>query len=165
VTSRALQRLLVGAALLSGCSATPTPDPTPSDPPMPPEITFGGLVTDVRSYAEHHEFTDAAGAVHAVESAEYRQVGEHGCCFDLVILGTDAEGPFIATFPTQDGLPDDCYVENDPGVDRGSYVEILGILWSKAPGFSSTTPFGRPYPPATRFCFDQAGRIAGVIPP
>jgi len=157
--------LLVGGALLSACTVAPTPDPTPLAPLMPPAIEFAGLVSDVRTYAEHHEFTDAFGTVHAIEFDEYRQVGEHDCCFDLVILGTDAEGPFLATFPTQDGLPDDCFVENDPGIDRGSHIEILGILWRKSPGFASSTTFGSHYPPATRFCFDRNGRIAGVIPP
>jgi hypothetical protein len=71
----------------------------------------------------------------------------------------------MACFVPQGGLPDNCYVENDPGVDRGAFVEILGILWRKAPGFVATVPSGVPYPTGTRFCFDATGRIGGTVPP
>jgi hypothetical protein len=149
--------------LLWACVATPTPDPTATAALAPPEIEFAGLVTDVRTFAEHHEFTDAAGRVRAIDIGEYRQIGEHACCFDLVILGHDAAGPFLATFPTQGGLPDDCYVENDVGIDHGSHIEILGIAWRKAPGFLSTVAFGTQYPSGTRFCFDERGMISSTV--
>jgi hypothetical protein len=111
------------------------------------------------------EFTDAAGVVHAIEIDDYRQVTEHGCCIDLVVIGADAQGPFVASFMTQGGLPDDCYVENDPGVDRGSHVEILGILWRKSPGFAAKIPYGTGYTPGTRFCFDEHGQVASIVAP
>jgi hypothetical protein len=162
----AVPALLAGAlAVLSACAAPPKPEPTESVSLVPPDIEFAGLVSDVRTFAEHHEFTDAAGEVHAIEIGHYRQIGEHGCCFDLVVFGTDADGPFFATFPTQGGLLDDCYVENDPGIDRGSHIEILGVLWRKAPGFTGAVPFGVQYPPGTRFCFDLRGMIRRTVPP
>ena len=161
---RVVRAIFVGAGLLSACAATPTPEPIVEAPLVPPQIEFAGVVTDVRTYAEHHEFTDAAGVVHALEFDEYRQVGEHDCCSDLVVLGTDAVGPFLATFPNQDGLPEDCYVENDPGIDRGSHIEILGILWRKAPGLQGAVPFGTWYEPGSRFCFNERGLIASIIP-
>ena len=129
------------------------------------DIEFAGLATDLRISGEHYEFTDASGVVHAIEIDDYRQVTEHGCCIDLVVIGADAQGPFVASFMTQGGLPDDCYVENDPGVDRGSHVEILGILWRKSPGFAATIPDGTGYTPGTRFCFDEHGRVASIVAP
>jgi hypothetical protein len=165
VRSPAVGALVAGTAVLSACVATPTPEPTATAAIAPPQIEFAGLVTEVRTFAEHHEFTDAAGTVHAIEIDNYRQIGEHSCCFDLVIVGTDADGPFMATFPTQGGLPDNCYVENDIGIDRGSHVEILGILWRKAPGFAGSVPYGVRYAVGTRFCFDEQGRIGSTVPP
>jgi len=53
----------------------------------------------------------------------------------LVILGTDEGGRFLGGFPTQGGLPDDCYVDNSTGVDRGTFVELYGVLWRKSPEF------------------------------
>ena len=153
------------AGVVSACAAAPTAEPAGTATLRPPEIEFAGLVTDVRTSGEHHEFTDAAGTVHAIDMNEFRQFGEHGCCFDLVILGSDAAGPFVATFPNQGGLPDDCYVENDVGIDRGSHIEILGVMWRKAPGLEGAVPFGVEYPPGSRFCFNERGMIADIIPP
>ena len=153
------------AGVVSACAATPLPEPAGTAALRPPEIEFAGLVTDVRTSGEHHEFTDAAGTVHAIDMNEYRQVGEHACCFDLVILGSDAAGSFVAIFPNQGGLPEDCYVENDVGIDRGSHIEILGVMWRKAPGLQGVVPFGVAYPSGSRFCFNERGMIAGLVPP
>lgn len=148
--------------LLSACIAAPAPTP-PDDPPDPPRIELASVVTDVRIFAEHYEFTDAAGTVHAIEIGTYRELGGHGCCGPLLVLGTDDDGPFLASFATQEGLPGDCYVENAPGIDRGSSIEILGVLWRKAPGFRATVPIGTGYPPGTRFCFGEHGLVTRVL--
>jgi len=153
--------LLVG---LIGCTATSTSSPA-VEPLEPPIIEFAGLVSDVRVAGGAVEFTDPAGRVRAIDLGDYRQIGEHPCCGELLILGSDAAGRFMASFLPQGGLPEDCDVENDPGVDRGASVEILGILWRKAPGFVATVPSGAPYPAGTRFCFDATGRIGGTVPP
>ena len=151
------------ALFLSAC-ASPAATPIPAELPVePPDISFAGLVTDVRIFEEHYEFTDADGSVHAIEIGEHREISGHGCCGELLVLGTDVHGAFMASFRTQDGLPDDCYVERAPGIDRGSHVEINGVLWRKASGFADTVSFGTPYPPAARFCFDERGRVTSVV--
>jgi hypothetical protein len=156
-------RLVALALAASGCApAVTTPDPTAA-PLEPPEIEFVGLVTDVRISEDHVEFTDAAGEVHLVDPDAYRDVNGNGWGGPLQVLGRDAEGRFVASFPTQEGLPPDCYRENAVGVDRGSHVEINGVLWRKAPGFDGSIAFGTRYATGARFCFDELGRVASVI--
>jgi hypothetical protein len=165
VSSRISLGLLAGIAVLGACAASPPAPPTVTPPPAPPNLEFAGLATGLQVFEDHFEFTDARGVVHAIEIDDYRQIGEHACCVDLVVIGADAEGPFVATFPTQGGLPDDCYVENDPGIDRGSHIEILGVLWRKSPGLAATIPYGTGYTPGTRFCFDEHGRVTRTVAP
>jgi hypothetical protein len=152
----------VGTSLVL-TSCTPTP-PQALTVPAPPKIEFAGVVSDVRTHADHVEFTDAEGVVHTVlEPETYRDVGEAGWDGPLLVLGRDANGPFVAGFTTQDGLPADCYVQREPGVERGSYVEFGGVLWRKAPSLEASIGFGEPYPPGSRFCLDSEGRIDRVI--
>jgi hypothetical protein len=146
----------------TGCVVTATPEPVPAVL-EPPEIEFAGLVTDVRIYADHVEFTDGAGEVHAVDLDAYRDVTGHDWSGPLLVLGSDASGGFVASFPTQDGLPPDCYRETVMGRDRGAHIEINGVLWRKSPAFVGTIPYGATYPPGTRFCFDEEGRVASLI--
>ncbi len=158
--------LAVAGTVLVACGVGSTPEPTTTPAPLvPPTIEFAGLVTDISTFADHHEFTDAAGVIHAVAFDQHRDVTGNGCCGQLVVLGTDASGPFLATFQTQGGLPDDCFVENDAGMDQGSHVEIHGVLWRKARALQGAVPAGVAYPSGTRFCFDEHGRIAGIVPP
>ena len=130
--------------------------------PKPPTIEAAGLAIDIRIDADGTRYTFADGSIHEVPNS-YRQLGDGG--FGVVIIGSDSTGPFVAGFPTQDGLPADCYRENAVGVDRGGYIETQGVLWAKAPTFDS--PFhpalGSSYPAGVRFCFDISGRIASVI--
>ncbi len=132
--------------------------------PVPPEIEFAGVVSDVRTYADGVEFTDADAVVHTVrEPQTYRDVGGSGWDGPLLILGRDADGPFVAGFMTQEGLPGDCYVQREAGIERGSHIEFGGILWRKAPSLGASIGFGEPYPPDTRFCLDAEGMIHRVI--
>jgi hypothetical protein len=161
---RARAALLSIGALVSACAVAPTPSPTIGQL-EPPVIEFVGLVNDGRVFDDRFEFTDASGAVHSITGADlYRQLNEHGCCGPLLVLGHDAEGAFMVSFPTQGGLPEDCYVENGAGIDRGSHIEIRGVLWRKAPGLEGSARFGSSYPAGTRFCFDDAARITSIVP-
>jgi hypothetical protein len=154
---------IAGALVLAACGVAPTPEPA-AVVTEPPDIEFSGVVTDVRIFADRVEFTDARGVVHSVSGPkDYRDVGWSGWDGPLLILGRDDVGPFVAGFMAQDGLPPDCYVQRDPGVERGSHVEIAGILWRKAPGFTASIEFGEPYPPGSRFCLDERGLIDGVV--
>jgi hypothetical protein len=155
----------VAGAALTACASAPTAVPVPPPPVGPPEIEFAGLVTEVSIYNDHYEFTDLRGTIHAIDLDEYRQVGDMPCCGELLVLGVDEDGAFMTSFMTQGGLPDDCYVENDPGIDRGSHIEINGVLWAKARAFEGVVPPATWYAPATRFCFDQHGRVTSIVPP
>ncbi len=95
-----------------------------------------------------------------------RSVGAAGA---PVIGGSDQEGPFVAAFLHQDGLPADCWIGDIGllGVERGVGIVIEGTLWPKSATFSSPggiPAFGHEYPDGARFCFDATGRIASVVP-
>ena len=51
---------------------------------------------------------------------------------------------------------------NETGADWGSFIEIVGVAWAKAPGFTSDTgvvPLGGRYPGGARFCLDTNARV------
>lgn len=123
------------------------------------------MATDVRFYQDSVRYTFADGTVHEVP-AGYRQIGDSPG-FGVVIIGSDGNGPFVAAFPTQAGLPPDCFRENAEGIDRGAYIETEGVLWSKAPTFTSPIhpDVGSAYPGGTRFCFNDHALITEVIGP
>ena len=118
---------------------------------------------DAGYYSDHARYVFSDGSGHEVPTS-YRQIGDLG---DLVIIGSDRGGPFVASFPIQDGLPPDCYRETAVGIERGAYIEAEGIMWAKAPGFASpgTPAVGTEYTPGTRFCFNEHGLIESVIGP
>ena len=122
------------------------------------------MPTEVRFYQGYVRIVFADGTVHEV-LAGYRQIGTTG--FGVTIIGSDRSGPFVASFPTQAGLPPDCYRENAVGIERGQYIEAEGVLWSKAPTFTSAIhpDVGSAYPAGTRFCFNSHGLITTVIGP
>lgn len=131
--------------------------------PSPPTIQAVGIATDVRFYPDFARIVFADGTVQDVPTS-HRQIGESPG-LGLVIIGFDSTGPFVASFPTQDGLPADCYRANTTGIERGAYIEIEGVLWAKAPSFASATvpEIGSAYPGGTRFCFNDRGMVAAVI--
>jgi hypothetical protein len=147
--------LLVGA----GCSRGASPAPSP------PTIEAVGVATDVRFYEGHVRIAFADGTVHEV-AAGYRQIGDSPG-FNVIIIGSDSQGPFVASFPTQAGLPPDCFREHAEGIERGAYIETEGVLWSKAASFASPVhpDVGSTYPGGTRFCFNGRGLITEVIGP
>lgn len=148
------------AIALVGCYDFYTPAPEP------PTIEAVGVATDVRINADNMRITLEDGSVHEI-SGSYRQLGDACCGFGVVIIGSDSEGPFIAGFPTQDGLAPDCYRDNAPGTERGGYIETWGVMWAKAASFVAPVipDDGMPYPAGTRFCFNTQGQIASTIGP
>ena len=139
-----------------------------SDPLLPasvPAIDKVGVVYDVRIYADSVRYRFPDGTVREVPTDVYREITSHGWGGGLIILGEDRDGPFVAAFLEQDGLPRGCYVENSVGIDRDAYIELLGVLWTKAPGFTSPVDpaVGESYPPGARFCFNDRGLITTVI--
>ncbi len=93
------------------------------------------MATDVRFNQDSVRIVFADGTVHEMP-AGFRQIGDSPD-FGLGLIGFDARGPFVAAFPIQAGLPPDCYRENAEGIERGAYIETEGVLWSKAPSFTS----------------------------
>ncbi|MEO7332779.1 MAG: hypothetical protein ABIZ71_02425 [Gemmatimonadales bacterium] len=147
----------VFALLVALTACGPAAGPAPS----PPAIQAVGVATEVRIYQDYTRYVFADGSVHEVPNS-YRQIGDGG---GLVIIGFDSQGPFVASFPIQGGLPSDCYRENAVGIERDAYIEAEGILWAKAPGFASADApaLDTEYPAGTRFCFNDRGLIAYVI--
>jgi hypothetical protein len=154
--------LAIGASLLiASCESAPPP------PSAPPAIEFAGVPSETRIGATTVTYLLADGGTLEVDFAGYRVLGPHDWSGELVILGSDAEGLFVASFMPQGGLPDDCYVENQVGIDRGPYVETRGVLWRKAPSFAAAelVPADQAYPAGTRFCFDATGQITSTVAP
>lgn len=143
--------------LLVAC-ASALPAPVHS----PPTISAVGVATDERVFDDHVSYAFADGSVQDVP-ATTRQVADGPA--GLGIIGSDGQGPFVAAFPTQRGLPPDCYRDNAVGIERSDFIETRGILWAKAPDFTSPTrpAPGSTYPPGARFCFNARGQISAVI--
>lgn len=153
--------LMIGASLLASCAATPPP------PSAPPVIEFVGIPTESRLGVTTATYVLADGGILEVDIADYRVLGPHEWSGELIILGSDAGGPFVASFMPQDGLPDDCYVENEVGIDRGTYIETRGVLWRKALSFAAAEVVlpNQAYAAGTRFCFDDSGEITSTVAP
>lgn len=151
--------VVMGASLLGACESIPPP------PAAPPAIEFVGVPEENRIGPTAVTYVLADGGTLEVEMAGYRVIGPADWSGELVILASDAEGLFVASFMTQGGLPDDCYVENAVGIDRGGYIESRGVLWRKAPSFAAavSVPPDHAYPAGTRFCFDASGEITTTI--
>ena len=158
-----------GGAILTGlclsvlgaaCTAAVTPGIEP------PSIELAGVPTEVR-HGPTVEYEFADGRTRRVDPDLWRPITPHGTDGALVIFGTDANGPFVAGFVPQGGLPADCYVENDVGTDWGRHIEIHGILWEKAAAFlpAASVGMGDAYPSGTRFCFTAEGLIGSTVAP
>lgn len=94
--------------VMTGCTLGVSPEPSP------PTIQAVGVATDIRFYPGYVRIAFADGTVHEVP-AGYRQVGDSPS-FNVVIIGSDSTGPFVASFPTQAGLPPDCFRKHAVGI-------------------------------------------------
>lgn len=150
----------ISVATLASCASTPPP------PDAPPVIEYAGTPADVR-IGQSVVYVLPDGGTLEIEPAGVRTLGTTDWTGDLVILGSDAEGQFVASFMRQGGLPDSCYVENATGIDRGEYIEVRAVLWRKSPAFAPAVAVSRDtvYPPGTRFCLDGEGMVASTVAP
>lgn len=153
---------IVLAAAASACEG---PDRLPPTTLLAPVVEMAGIVDGLSTNGDTFDFTLIDGRSFTATRGDDRIVGRPG--FGLVILGHDQGGRFLGGFPTQDGLPDDCYVDNSRGIDRGPFIELYEILWRKSPDFVPAQlvnpDYG--YPGATRFCFDANGLVSGTVGP
>jgi hypothetical protein len=156
---------LAAALALGGCGALDPASPLP----VAPTIQVVGMLADERIADFERTYTLADGRTFVVDTRVTRIAFDGGLGHPFVI-GTDATGPFAAGFEHQQGLPDDCHIvpAGGPGIERGAYVEIQGILWKKAAAFHSDAAppaageeWGRG---ATRFCFDEHAEITSAVP-
>ena len=74
----------------------------------------------------------------------------------------------VAVFAHQDGLPEDCHIPGigAVGIERGSFIEIKGVLWRKAAAFRSAQPLpalGEQFDASTRFCFDDQAEVTTTV--
>lgn len=160
---RCLLSLVVAAALIGGCSTQP-----PSPPPLPPVIQTVGILAEERIADPDRTYVLADGRTIQV-SIEVTRVLFEGGLGQPFVAGTDASGPFVAVFAHQDGLPDDCHIPGIGafGIERGSFIEIKGVLWHKAAAFRSARSlpaFGEQFDASTRFCFDDQAEVMNTVP-
>jgi len=144
-------------ALLAAC--------TGSQPVRPPSSTIEavGLIADARFYPDRVVYRLESGHVWEGQIGSFRSVMDWGA--KLLVVGSDADGRWVATLGTQGGLPDTCYFTPEVGTDWGDGIAIGGVMWEKAPGFSAdpTPTVGRDYPGGTRFCLNTRGEVSTVI--
>jgi len=158
---RFMATAMVGAAIAAGCAGT--------TPPNPPIIETVGILEAELIFAEpKRRYQLADGRTFEISTDQTRVLFEGGLGHPFV-MGRDAAGPFVASFAGQVGLPETCHIipVAGPGIERGAYIEVQGVLWSKAPGFATTVPtpgLGAEWPGAARFCFDELARITTVVP-
>lgn len=134
---------------------------------FPPTLERVGLIVTAEAHSGFVRFTLSDGGTWEARTGAYRAIGHDGGG-GLLVAGRDQHGRFLAIFPTQDGLPSDCYVENATGVERDAYIELRGVLWDKAPDFTSAVPIpsvGGEYASGTRFCLNEFGRVAATVAP
>src|SRR5690242_13685109 len=127
---RTIAHLLIASTIAIaalGCGSAPAPSGGPAI------IDEAGLVTSqgTDGRQNHYVFSDG-------RSAYVLLIGRrliNSALGDVVVIGHDTNGPFLAAFTNQDGLPGNCYVDDAQGIDRGAYIELRGILWTKATQF------------------------------
>jgi hypothetical protein len=154
---RAIGLALAATALLAACSAQ-------AIRPSSPTIEAAGLITEERLYSDRLSFQLEGGQTWEAQTGTFRWVMNWGG--ELLVAGSDANGRWVATLGPQGGLPRDCYFTPERGTEWGDGIAIGGVLFGKAPGFSSqpTPQVGIDYPAGTRFCFNGDGQVASVIP-
>jgi hypothetical protein len=156
--------LLLAVTLIGACSPA-----EPSPPPAPPTIEALGVLTSEQDADPIRTYGLADGRSYEISIEATRVLFNGGGLGQPFVLGSDANGPFVAIFSHQDGLAEDCHI---PGigvvaVERGGFIEINAVLWRKSPSFEATVNLpavGHPYPSATRFCFDDQAQVASVVP-
>lgn len=163
-TPEAIRRLVVVCLMTAtGCSAPVASSIRPL--PDPPTIAHVGVPTDTQVGATvRYAFSD--GKVIELAADAYRLLTPAGWSGELVVIGADDAGAFVASFSRQGGLPDDCFVDNASGREAGRYIEIRGVMWPKATTLvTPRPPYGGEYPTGTRFCFNHSAQISGVLLP
>lgn len=135
----------------------------PPPPREPPVIEFAGIPTEVR-IGQTYGFTLPDERDLEIHPNNVR-LPTGSTSGTLYVIGRDAEGRFIVPFMTQGGMPDGCYVAFEPGVDRGAFIEIAGILWAESPDLDPAERLqpNNPYPLGTRFCVDESARVWKIV--
>ena len=151
--------LALAASLFGACSVA-----EPSPPPSPPTIQALGILAGERIADPNRTYVLSDGRTFDV-SIEGTRVLFEGGAGQPFVLGSDAGGSFVAVFAHQDGLPADCHLPGigAAGIERGTFIEIKGVLWRKSPSFHSAGALpatGEQFPASTRFCFDDQAEVA-----
>jgi hypothetical protein len=158
--------LLVAAIGVAGCAsvAPPTNGAAPAQPAVS-VIEMAARIVSESSTGSVSEFTLADGRRLSFDMAAERV--PHYSVSDLLVVGRDDRGRWVAVLGRQDGLRDDCFVLRERGINLGGAVEIEGVAWPKSLTFSSPERepgVGVGYPGATRFCVDPSGHIDSIVP-
>jgi hypothetical protein len=146
--------LIVATAGLVGCDMAVAP--TIRNPPTLYQVVLT-TATEITEGAIHYVFADGRAAWVMTGGRTLINDGTG----DLVIIGHDGRGGFVAGYTRQGGLPTDCFVDNSTGIDRGAYIELRNILWTKTTNFGAANAVApdHQYPGGTRFCFNEFGEI------
>lgn len=138
-------------------------------PPSPPTIQAIGTLAAARTSGALHAFTLTDGRSFEANTDMGQLVlfrgGALGAPF---VTGLEDGRTFAAGFVHQDGLPADCWLPGigELGIERGSFVEIGGVLWRKSLSFVSDVALpavGEPFPASARFCFDANALVTRVV--
>jgi hypothetical protein len=157
---------LAGAVVLvAGACAAPAVEPQ-TPPPAPSRIELAALVVGERQAGARYEFDLADGRTVTVGDRGERWIVQDPA--DVLIVGVDGLGRWVATLNNQEGTPDGCHVLLGRSFERGSWIENEGILWPKSGSFASDTsvpPLGEPYPGGARLCVNERAEVWRVFDP
>jgi hypothetical protein len=168
-----LPAILVALVVLAGACSPSVPTEPPADPstqPLsPPTLEVLGTFAGEEIADPDRTYILADGRRLHVSIDTTRVLFDGGGLGQPVVLGSDANGEFVAVFTHQNGVPADCHLPGIAavGIERGAFIEIKGILWRKSPSFRSPVavpPNGREFSSSTRFCFNDQAQVASIIP-
>jgi hypothetical protein len=158
------------AALLiavSGVIACNPAEPTPSLNPQAIELVGVIRQTAVDTTNTRYELED--GRIWERPTDQFRVVYDHGGIGDLLVVGNDDQGEYVVVAGGIEGLPPECrWVIGPDGLDRGTSVETIGLLWQKGPAFAPSAnagAIGDAFPSRTRFCLDDQARVTTTTIP
>jgi hypothetical protein len=156
------------ALLAVGCRPDPAPSALASialaTPPGISEISAVGTILDYSQAGPNIDFRLRDGRSLSFDLSIVRMVARGAGDPILLVSGRDAAGPWVAVIGHPAGTPAGCHTLDQPGDDLGASIAIAGIRWPKAPALAATNVVpGQSYPPSTRFCLDDLGRVNGIL--
>lgn len=154
--------LLAVATLVVACG-----EAKPAQRPSPPALEAVGVVVDELYFDDRTVFKLVDGTVWERRNDQFRFRYQYSARSTLFVSGTDAEGTYVYLIGGSRDIPAECrHAIGWGGREWGDGIEVEGLLWMKAPAFSTSVdpvPVGIEYPTTIRFCLDDRARVIAAV--